>query len=222
MPERDADKTPYNPFDLTKVWPHKDYPLIDVGVMELNRNPENYFADIEQASFSPGGVVPGIGLSPDKVLQLRAVAYADAQRYRVGTNHAQLPVNRPACPVNNYQRDGAMRADGNGGRSVNYEPNSYCGPREDPRFKEPPLAISGDADRYDHRVGNDDYAQPGALFRLMTAAQQQVLFANLARHMRGVPKQTIERALGHFEKIDPKYAAGIREHLGREQGRRNP
>ncbi len=161
MPEADADKTPYNPFDLTKVWPHKDYPVIEVGVMELNRNPENYFAEIEQASFSPANIVPGIGHSPDKMLQFRIFSYADAHRYRLGVNYEALPVNKPRCPVHNYHRDGAMRFDANYGGAVNYEPNSMGGPVEDPRFKEPPLKVSGDADRYDHRVGNDDYTQAG-------------------------------------------------------------
>src|SRR5580704_255589 len=162
MPEADADKTPYNPFDLTKVWPHGDYPLIDVGVLELNRNPENYFAEVEQAAFEPSNVVPGVSFSPDKMLQFRIFAYADAHRYRLGSvNYTSLPVNRPRVPVHTYHRDGFMRADGNDGGAVNYEPNSFGGPVEDPRFKEPPLKISGDADRYDHREGNDDYTQAG-------------------------------------------------------------
>ncbi len=160
MPEKDAEKTSYNPFDLTKVWPHGEYPLIEVGVMELNRNPENYFAEIEQAAFSPGNVVPGISHSPDKMLQFRVVSYADAHRYRLGTHYENLPVNRPKCEVNNYYRDGSIRSDGNGGGSVNYEPNSFGGPVEDDQFKEPPLAISGDADRYNQSEGNDDYTQP--------------------------------------------------------------
>jgi len=137
MPELDAEKTTYNPFDLTKVWPHADYPLIEVGVMELNRNPENYFAEIEQSAFSPANVVPGIGHSPDKMLQFRIISYADAHRYRLGVNYESLPVNRPRCPVATYHRDGSMRFDCNGGGSVTYEPNSFGGPVEDGRFKEP-------------------------------------------------------------------------------------
>ncbi len=139
MPEADAEKTPYNPFDLTKIWPHADYPLLEIGVMELNRNPENYFAEVEQAGFSPANVVPGIGHSPDKMLQMRILSYADAHRYRLGVNHESLPVNKPRCPVHSYHRDGSMRFDGNAGGAVNYEPNSFGGPIEDPRFKEPPL-----------------------------------------------------------------------------------
>ncbi|MEJ5170544.1 MAG: catalase, partial [Fimbriimonadales bacterium] len=192
MPEADAEKTPYNPFDLTKVWPHGDYPLIEVGIMELNRNPENYFAEVEQSAFSPGNVVPGIGHSPDKMLQMRIVSYADAHRYRLGTNYDLLPVNRPHCPVHSYHRDGAMRFDGNGGGSVNYEPNSFGGPVEDPRFKEPPLRISGDADRYDHREGNDDFSQPRALYRLMTDDQRERLHRAIAGAMKGVPSFIVE------------------------------
>ncbi|GAA0544414.1 catalase [Rhizomicrobium palustre] len=214
MPEADADKTSYNPFDLTKVWPHAEYPLIEVGVLELNRNPENYFAEVEQAAFSPGNVVPGIGHSPDKMLQFRLLSYADAQRYRVGTNHEALPVNRPRCPVHHYYRDGSMRFDGNSGGSVNYEPNSYDGPKEDPRFKEPPLKISGEADRYNHRDGNDDYGQAGALFRLMPKDEQERLMNTIAGAMKGVPEAIVMRQLCHFFRADPQYGAGVARRLG--------
>ncbi len=213
MPEKDADKTSYNPFDLTKVWPYADYPLIEVGVMELNRNPENYFAEVEQAAFSPANVVPGIGHSPDKMLQFRVVSYADAHRYRLGVNYESLPVNRPRCPVNTYHRDGAMRFDDNGGASVNYEPNSFGGPTEDPRFKEPPLRISGDADRYDHRAGNDDFTQAGNLYRLMPKDERERLHVAIAGAMRGVPQEIVDRQLAHFEKADAAYAAGVRRAL---------
>ncbi len=214
MPEADAEKTPYNPFDLTKVWPHGDYPLIEVGIMELNRNPENYFAEVEQSAFSPGNVVPGIGHSPDKMLQMRIVSYADAHRYRLGTNYDLLPVNRPHCPVHSYHRDGAMRFDGNGGGSVNYEPNSFGGPVEDPRFKEPPLRISGDADRYDHREGNDDFSQPRALYRLMTDDQRERLHRAIAGAMKGVPSFIVERQLALFDQVDRAYGDGVRRALG--------
>jgi len=213
MPEREAERTPYNPFDLTKVWPHGAYPLIEVGTLELNRNPENYFAEVEQAAFSPGHVVPGIGHSPDKMLQFRVVSYADAHRYRLGVNYMSLPVNRPRCATETYHRDGQMRADGNYGGAVNYEPNSFGGPREDPAFKEPPLRISGDADRYDHRQGNDDYTQAGNLYRLMSAEQRDRLHAAIARAMRGVPREIVERQLAHFAKADPGYALGVRRAL---------
>jgi catalase len=214
MPEADAEKFRYNPFDLTKVWSHKDYPLIEVGVLELNRNPENYFVDVEQSSFSPANVVAGISHSPDKMLQFRIFSYADAARHRLGINHEQLPVNRPRCPVNNYYRDGQMRFDGNAGGDVNYEPNSRGGPVQDAAVKEPPLKISGDADRYDHRAGNDDYTQPGDLFRLMSAHQKDQLFSNIAAAMNGVPEAIVRRQLGHFAKADAGYAAGVAKALG--------
>ena len=211
MPETDAEKTPYNPFDLTKVWPHGDYPLIEVGVMELNRNPENYyFAEVEQAAFSPANMVPGISHSPDKMLQFRIVSYADAHRYRLGVNYESLPVNRPRCPVATYHRDGPMRYDDNNSGLPNYEPNSFGGPVEDPRFKEPPLKISGDADRYDHREGNDDYTQAGNLYRLMPDGERQRLHMALAKAMQGVPAEIVERQIAHFEKAEPMYAAGVR------------
>jgi catalase len=218
MPEADADKTPYNPFDLTKVWPHGDYPLIELGVMELNRNPENYFAEVEQASFSPANVVPGISHSPDKMLQFRIFSYADAHRYRLGVNHDSLPVNRPRCPVHNYHRDGTMRFDGNEGGAVNYEPNSYGGPVEDPRFKEPPLAIDGAADRYDHRAGNDDYTQAGNLFRLLPKDERERLMDNIAGAMQGVPEEIQRRQIGHFAKADLAYGKGVAQRLGLDMG----
>jgi catalase len=213
MTEAEAEKAPFNPFDLTKVWPHKDYPLIDVGVLELNRNPENYFAEVEQAAFSPANVVPGISHSPDKMLQFRVVSYADAHRYRLGVNYESLPVNRPRCPVATYYRDGAMRFDDNSAGSVNYEPNTRGGPVEDHRFKEPPLPIDGAADRYDHREGNDDYTQAGKLYRLMTPAERERLHQAIAGAMNGVPKEIVERQLVHLHKADPAYAEGVRKGL---------
>ncbi len=214
MPEAEAETYHINPFDLTKVWPHGDYPLIEVGIMELNRNPENYFAEVEQAAFEPSNIVPGISFSPDKMLQARIMSYADAHRYRIGVNYASLPVNKPEAPVNTYHRDGNMRFDDNGGGSVNYEPNSMGGPVEDPRFNEPPLKISGDAARYDHRLGNDDYTQPGNLFRLMNADQKAQLFSNIAEAMSGVPERIRVRQLVHFYKADPDYGRGVAEKLG--------
>jgi catalase len=214
MPEIEAETTPYNPFDLTKVWPHKDYPLIEVGILELDRNPENYFAEIEQASFSPSNVVPGIGVSPDKMLQARVFAYADAHRYRVGTHYEALPVNRPKCPVHNYHLDGPMRFDAPGGSDAYYEPNSFGGPVERKAAGEPPLKISGDAAHYDHRAGNDDYSQAGALFRLFDAGQKARLYRNIAAAMQGVPAAIVKRQLGHFAKADPAYAAGVAAALG--------
>lgn len=214
MPETDAAKHWYNPFDLTKVWPHKDYPLIEVGVLELNRNPRHYFAEVEQATFAPSNVVPGIGFSPDKMLQARLFSYADAHRYRVGTHHAALPVNRPKCPVNHYHADGQMLSEVPDRGNAWYEPNSFGGPVEDNRFAEPPLKIDGDADRYNHRDGNDDYRQPGDLFRLMTPAQRDVLMDNIAEAMSGVPTEIVKRQVAHFYRADPDYGIGVATRLG--------
>ena len=220
MPEADAEKTSYNPFDLTKVWPHGDYPLIEVGVLELNRNPDNYFAEIEQAAFAPSNVVRGIGFSPDKMLQARVFSYADAHRYRLGTHYEALPVNAARCPVRHYHKDGPMRFFDNNHANPDayYEPNSFGGPLEDQRFSEPPLKVSGDADRYDHRAGNDDYGQPRALFRLFDQAQRQRLFSNIAAAMDGVPDHIIDRQLAEFNKVDPGYAEGVARALGRVAG----
>ena len=214
MPEADMETTPYNPFDLTKVWPHEDYPLIDVGTLKLNRNPENYFAEVEQAAFSPANVVPGIGHSPDKVLQMRILSYGDAQRYRVGANHQALPVNAAKCPVHTYQRDGAMRFDGNDGGSVNYQPNSFAGPVEDPSVNEPPLPIGDAADRYDHRDGNDDFTQAGNLFRLMTEDERERLMDTIASAMDGIPADIVKRQIGYFRNADAAYGDGIAKRLG--------
>ncbi|HEY8990919.1 MAG TPA: catalase [Luteolibacter sp.] len=216
MAEEDAEKCAFNPFDLTKVWPHADYPLIDVGVLELNRNPENYFQEIEQAAFSPSNIVPRIGFSPDKMLQARVFSYADAHRYRVGTWYEALPVNRPKSPANTYHLGGAMNFAKPSSRDAYYDPNTFGGPVHDARFAEPPLKISGDADRWNHRAGNDDYTQPGNLFRLMSDAQKLQLFQNLAEAMREVPREIVERQLAHFDKADPAYGAGVRAALGFE------
>ena len=215
MPEVQAEDYRWNPFDLTKVWPHADYPLIEVGQLELNRNPENYFAEIEQAAFSPGNAVPGISFSPCKMLQARVVSYSDAHRYRLGANYESLPVNRPKCPVHNYQRDGAMRFDGNGGASVNYEPNTFGGPKANPAFAEPPLKISGDADHYDQKRGvDDDYVQPGNLFRLMPPDEQKRLIQNIAGSLKKAPKEIQEKMVAHFRKADKNYGDGIAKSLG--------
>lgn len=214
MTEKQAEKTSYNPFDLTKVWPHGEFPLMEVGILELNKNPENYFQDVEQSAFSPANVVPGISHSPDKMLQFRIFSYADAHRYRLGVNYENLPVNKPRVPVNTYHRDGHMRFDGNYGGAVNYEPNSFDGPVENSLFKEPPLKISGDVDRHDHRKGNDDYTQAGNLYRLLPANEKDRLHKAIAGAMAGVPKEIIERQLGHFAKADKAYAAGVKKALG--------
>ena len=215
MPELDAEKLPYHPFDLTKVWYHGDYPLIEVGVMELNRNPDNYFADVEQAAFNPANVVPGIGFSPDKMLQGRLFSYGDAQRYRLGVNHHLIPVNAARCPFHSYHRDGAMRVDGNHGGTRGYEPNSYGDWRQQPEFAEPPLKISGDAAHWNYREDDDDYyTQPGKLFRLMKPDEQSRLFANTACAMGDAPKMIKVRHIGNCFKADPAYGKGVADALG--------
>jgi catalase len=215
MPEKDAAKMPYNPFDLTKVWFKKDYPLIEVGTLELNKNPENYFADVEQAAFNPANIVPGISFSPDKMLQARLFSYGDAQRYRLGVNLHQIPVNAPRCPVHSYHRDGAIRVDGNYGSILGYEPNSYGEWQEQPEYKEPPLAIDGAADHWNFREDDDDYyTQPGILFRLMAPQQQQVLFENTARAMGDCPREIKVRHIGNCLKADPAYGKGVAKAMG--------
>ncbi len=214
MPENEAQNYRFHPFDLTKVWSHKDYPLIDVGVLELNRNPENYHAEVEQAAFNPASVVPGIGFSPDRMLQGRLFAYGDAQRYRLGVNHNQIPVNTPRCPMHSYHRDGAMRVDGNFGSTKGYEPNSFGEWQEQTNSKEPPLSLSGAMDHWDHRQDDDDYfTQPGDLFRLMTPEQQQVLFENTARSVGGADVEVQKRHIRHCLKADPAYGKGVADAL---------
>ncbi|MBC3909723.1 catalase [Undibacterium umbellatum] len=209
MPEKDADSYHINPFDLSKVWPHKDYPLIDVGVLELNRNPDNYFADVEQAAFSPANVVPGIGFSPDRMLQSRLFAYGDAQRYRLGVNHHQIPVNAPKCPFHSYHRDGAGRVDGNHGGLIGYEPNSKGAWQQQPAFAEPLLALEGAAGHWDHHVDEDYYSQPGALFRLLNVDKKQLLLENTARSLFGVATEIQQRHISNCSKADPAYGAGV-------------
>ena len=188
MPEAEAADYRFHPFDLTKIWSKKDYPLIEVGYMELNRNPDNYFQDVEQAAFTPANVVPGISYSPDRMLQGRLFSYGDAQRYRLGVNHHQIPVNAPRCPVHSYHRDGAMRVDGNHGATIAYEPNTKGHWQQQPAYAEPPIALHGAADRWDYRADDNDYfTQPGDLFRLMTPEQQQRLFENTARAIARQP-----------------------------------
>ncbi|WP_042352361.1 catalase KatA [Bacillus massiliigorillae] len=216
MPFEEASIYRFDPFDVTKVWSQKDYPLIEVGRMVLNRNPENYFAEVEQATFSPGTLVPGIDVSPDKMLQGRLFAYADAHRYRVGANHNALPINAPKCPFSTYQRDGFMRPDNNGGKSVYYEPNSFGGPAEAPEHKRPSMPVSGVADSvaYDN---DDHYTQAGDLYRLLSPAERTRLVNNIVGAMKPVTKDEIKlRQIGHFYKADPEYGTRIAEGLGLE------
>ncbi|AWH01447.1 catalase [Rhodococcus ruber Chol-4] len=214
MPEADAATYRYHPFDLTKVWSKKDYPLLEVGELELNRNPDNYHADVEQAAFSPANVVPGIGFSPDRMLQGRLFSYGDAARYRLGVNHHQIPVNCPraAAHVNSFHRDGAMRVDGNQGSVPSIEPNSYGRFQEQRGYADPPLTVGAVADRFDYRADDDNYfEQPGILFRAMTAEQQTVLFENTARAITGASVTTIERHIANCTQADPAYGEGVRK-----------
>ena len=194
-----------------------DYPLIEVGFMELNRNPANYFAEVEQSAFSPANVVPGISFSPCKMLQARIFSYADAHRYRLGVNYERLPINAPHATkvANTYQRDGHMRFDDNGGPDPNYEPNTLGGPKANPAYNEPPLNISGDADRYEQKRGvDDDYVQPGNLYRLMPAHEQKRLVENIAGSLKKVPKDLQEKMVAHFSKADQAYGDGVARALG--------
>ena len=213
VPENEAKNFKFNPFDLTKVWPHKDYPLIDVGVLELNRNPENYFAEVEQVAFSPNNMPTGIGASPDKMLQGRLFAYADAHRYRVGTNYQALPVNKSKNEVNNYQRDGSMRFDGNFGSKDNYEPNDFGGPTANMQVKEPALKIEGNADFYNSHKGNDDYTQAGDLYRLFDEDQKERITTNIAEDMSTSDKEVKMRMIEHFKKCDDDYGSRIEKKL---------
>jgi len=215
MTQEQAKAMPYNPFDLTKVWYKGEYPLIEVGVLELNRNPDNYFQDVEQAAFNPAAVVPGIGFSPDKMLQGRLFSYGDAQRYRLGVNHHQIPVNRPRCYANPPHRDGQMRVDGNAGSTVGYEPNSFGAWQEQPGYREPFLELSGDGGAWNFREDDADYyTQPGKLFRLMSPEQQQVLCENTARAMEGVPEFIKIRHINNCMQADPAYGRGVADALG--------
>lgn len=213
MSEEQANGYHENPFDVTKVWSQKTFPLIEVGIVELNRNPDNYFSEVEQVAMAPSNVVPGVGLSPDKMLQGRLFAYADAQRYRIGTNYQQLPVNAPKCPYHNYQRDGAMRLTSDG--APNYEPNSITdAPKQQPQYGEPALNLGNvSVDRYNHRLDEDYYSQARALFNLMTEEQKQLLIDNIVQSMSSVTKDVQIRQLKHFYLVDPAYGQGIANGL---------
>ena len=215
MTEEQANTWRHNPFDLTKVWPHGEFPLIEVGTMELNRNAENHFAEIEQAAFSPANVVPGVSFSPDRMLQARLFSYGDAQRYRLGVNFNHIPVNAPRCPHHSYHRDGAMRTDGNLGGTASYFPNSVGEWEDSKELSEPPLPLEGFAQHYDHRLEEDHYEQPGNLFRLLDPARQQLLFENTARAMNGVPQLIRQRHIDNCTKADPAYGRGVAEALER-------
>jgi catalase len=223
MTEAEAATYRINPFDLTKVWPHADHPRIPVGKLELNRNPVNYHAEVEQAAFSPANIVPGLGFSPDRMLQGRLFAYHDAQLYRVGTNHQYLPVNAAKCPVAHHQRDGAMAFNGNFGAHANYDPSTVAGaPAQSPAHREPPAALSGEpADKYDHRIDEDYYSQAGVLYRLIPEAEKDRLTSNIARAMSEIPQHIVDRQLQHFAQADRDYGKRIAEKLAKLRGARS-
>ena len=214
MSESQASEHKDNPFDITKVWSHKEYPLIEVGVLELNRNPENYFADVEQAAFNPANTVPGIGLSPDKLLQGRLFSYGDAQRYRLGVNNASIPVNASRVPVHSYHRDGLMRVDGNFGAAKGYHPNSFGEWAEQREYAEPPLAMEGTVDHHDQYINDDCFYQPGDLYRLMTEDKKTLLVSNTAGDIASVTDNIKYRHAAHCYLADTDYGRRISAAIG--------
>jgi catalase len=206
----------FDPFDITKVWPHSDFPPIEVGRMVLNRNPENYFAEVEQSAFSPGNFVPGIGPSPDKMLQGRLFSYDDTHRHRLGTNFHLIPVNAPKnAKVENYQRDGFMRTDNNLGSGPNYWPNSFGGVNPDPEAEMPDIKIEGHAKRYSYTLTDDDFVQPGDLYRkVMTETDRENLVRNITGHLGGAVKRIQLRQTALFYKADPDYGTRVAKGLG--------
>jgi catalase len=213
MPAAEAAKYRFNPFDLTKVWPYRDYPLIPIGKLVLNRNPDNYFAEVEQAAFNPANFVPGIGPSPDKMLQGRLFAYGDAHRYRLGINHTMLPVNAPrGTRAQNYGRDGYMRFDNNGGRSKNYEPNSFGGPQESGEPLYGQVEVQGHTGSYvwERHPEDNDFVQAGNLYHVMDESAQERLIQNIAGNLSRVSRDDIiERSLAHFRLADPEYGRRV-------------
>jgi catalase len=214
MTEEQARTHRHNPFDVTKVWPKAEFPLIEVGVMQLDRNPDNFFAEVEQAAFSPANIVPGIGFSPDRMLQARLFSYGDAQRYRLGVNHHQIPVNAPRCPFHSYHRDGQMRVDGNAGGVIAYAPNSFSQWQTAGAASATRLQVEGDVAHWDHRVEEDHFEQPGNLFRGMSAAQREALFGNTARSLGPAPVEIQQRHIANCYKADPAYGLGVANELG--------
>ena len=214
MTEEQSSFYKENPFDITKVWSHKEYPLIEVGVLELNRNPENYFAEVEQAAFNPTHLVPGLGLSPDKLLQGRLFSYGDAHRYRLGVNHDQIPVNRPRCPMHSYHRDGLMRVDGNAGATKGYSPNSIGEWKTRPTaHAQSPIGCSAVRhspyeDRWD-----DCFYQPGNLYRLMTEDKRALLIKNTAEDMKPVTYNIKYRHTAHCYLADEEYGTRLAEAM---------
>ncbi|MDR3310453.1 MAG: catalase [Oscillospiraceae bacterium] len=220
MTEAQAKNHYENPFDISKIWRHGEFPLIPVGTLELNRNPENYFADVEQAAFNPANIVPGVGLSPDKLLQARLFSYGDAQRYRLGVNHAHIPVNAPKVPVHDYHRDGQMRTDGNYGAATAYQPNSGGEWAEQPDFREPPLELSGAMTNYEPKddATDDCFKYPGLLYELLTPAQRDLLIDNTRRNMDGVTGNIKLRHAAHCYLAAPEYGEKLAAALAADFG----
>jgi catalase len=216
MPPEEAKTYRWNIFDITKVWPHADFPLVEIGRMRLDRNPKNYFAEVEQAAFSPGNFVPGIAASPDKMLQARLVSYHDAHLYRLGPNYQLLPVNAPkACKASNYQRDGYMRLDDNGGGGPNYWPNSMGGPAPDRTVAEPPIDLEGHAARHPQELTDDDFVQAGELYRrVMSDTDRDHLIGNIVVHLSGAKRRIQLRQAALFFKTDADYGRRIAAGLG--------
>lgn len=216
MPLADAATYRFDPFDVTKVWLHSDYPLIPFGRIVLDRNPANYFAEVEQAAFAPTNIVPGIGFSPDKMLQGRIFSYPDTHRHRLGGNFDLLPINRPRVEVRSYSRDGFMRFDDNGGGSSNYEPNSFGGPQAAKEFEHHPWTVSGETQRSGYRDESQDFVQPGLLYRLMSENEKTRLVGNIVAHLGGAIREIQERQVGIFYKADPDYGTRVARGLGIE------
>jgi catalase len=215
MPPEEAEGYRFDPFDITKVWPHADYPPIEVGRMVLNRNPENYFAEVEQAAFAPSNFVPGIGPSPDKMLQGRLFSYPDTHRHRLGPNYHLLPINAPKCPMHSYQRDGAMRPDDNSGGGPNYWPNSFGGPAPDPSMVVPSIDVAGMAARHAYELGDVDFVQAGNLYRdVMTEEDREHLISNIVGHLGGAQKRIQLRQCALFYKADPDYGTRVAGGVG--------
>ncbi len=215
MTPEQAREYRFDPFDITKVWPHADFPPIEIGRLVLNRNPENYFAEVEQAAFSPGSFVPGIAASPDKMLQGRLFSYHDTHRHRLGPNYHLLPINAPKSPMHSYQRDGAMRLDNNGGGGPNYWPNSFGGPGPDPALAPPALALDGTAARHAYELSDVDFVQAGNLYRqVMTDTDREHLVGNIVGHLQHAQPRLQRRQTALFYKADPDYGARVAAGLG--------
>lgn len=215
MPVEEAKDYRFDVFDITKVWPHSDYPLHEVGKLVLNRNPENWFAEVEQAAFSPGNLVPGVEASNDKMLQGRLFSYPDTHRHRLGRNFDQIPINNSYRSQKNvYSRDGESRVDGNSGSSVNYEPNTRGGPTPDPKYKRSEFEVEGKAGRFAYTHPNCNYEQPRALFKkVMTETDREHLCQNIAGHMEPARHEVKLRSLKHFFQIDQDYGERICKYM---------